>query len=274
MKLPRPSKSSLRRALWRAGRKLYALARRDGVNDPRVNGEYWLLARVLESRRRGLVLLDVGANRGDWTAKALDLGIGVPALHVHSFEPSATSRAGLERRFSGTHAVTIHPQAMSARAGEAPFYSAWAGARTSSLAPDPTASVERVSMTTVDDFVLRRGLGPIALLKIDAEGHDCQVLRGAEQTLREGRVEVVQFEYNWRWLVEHTSLRDVFTLVADKPYRVGKLVGTSIEFYAAWHFELDRYFENNYVLVREGSPVCALGATVSFDTFNVPRRDE
>jgi hypothetical protein len=82
----------------------------------------------------------------------------------------------------------------------------------------------------------------------------------------------VQFEYNWRWLINHASLRDVFEYIKDKPYRLGKLVGRSIELFDAWHFELDRYFENNYVLIRRGSALLESANVVRFDESNCARR--
>jgi len=89
------------------------------------------------------------------------------------------------------------------------------------------------------------------------------------RTLRDGQMEIVQFEYNWRWLLNHACLRDVFEFIADKPYRLGKLVGTGLQLHDRWHAELDRFFETNYVLIRTDSPLCALGSTVQFDASNV-----
>jgi len=50
---------------------MYTYARGDGPNDPRTNGEYWLLEHVVKASPGPQVLLDVGANKGDWTAQAL-----------------------------------------------------------------------------------------------------------------------------------------------------------------------------------------------------------
>lgn len=61
-----------------------------------------------------------------------------------------------------------------------------------------------------------------------------------------------------------------FALIKDMPYRLGKLSHGSIEFYDEWHFELDRFFENNYVLVRKGFSLERLGQTVYFDASNCP----
>jgi len=124
----------------------------------------------------------------------------------------------------------------------------------------------------LDTFLVDERINAVKMAKIDTEGFDFLVLKGAEQALTLGAFEIVQFEYNWRWLLNQTSLRDVFHLISGKPYRLGKLMGESIEFYDDWHFELDRYFENNYVLVRRDSPVMELGRAACFDQSNAPIR--
>lgn len=40
-------------------------------------------------------------------------------------------------------------------------------------------------------------------------------------------------------------------------------------YFDKWHFELDRYFENNYVLIRKGLPMEALGLCAEFNGNNV-----
>lgn len=95
------------------------------------------------------------------------------------------------------------------------------------------------------------------------------VLLGAEQALRAGLIEVWQFEYNHRWVANHSMLKDVFNFIEDKPYRLGKLFGNGIEICDSWHPELERFFEANYVLVRNGTPVTKLCIPMRFDASNV-----
>jgi len=254
--------------LWRAGRRLYTYARGEGPNDPHRNGEYWLLRHVLTRSVRTLhVLLDIGANRGDWTAEALRLS--ERSLSVHAFEPSCFSRAILTQRFADQSNVTIHSTALSNESGKATFYSNGDAAGINSLSSVSGTCTETVVVGTLDEFLQREDIAPVAMIKIDTEGFDSLVLRGAEGCLARGAVEVVQFEYNWRWLLNHACLRDVFELIRDKPYRLGKLIAHSVDYYDVWHPELDRFFETNCVLVRRDSPLSELGRSVHFDVSNV-----
>ena len=89
------------------------------------------------------------------------------------------------------------------------------------------------------------------MIKIDTEGNDLRVIQGAVDLLRNGKVGVVQFEYNHRWIYSRSYLKDVFDLVRDTPYRIAKVCSTSLEVYVEWHPELERFFETNYALVHE-----------------------
>ena len=54
---------------------------------------------------------------------------------------------------------------------------------------------ETVRKTTVDALTREATIGKVDLLSIDAEGHDDEVLRGAEETLN--RTTIVEFEYHF-----------------------------------------------------------------------------
>lgn len=53
-----------------------------------------------------------------------------------------------------------------------------------------------VPTTTVDRFVQEVGIRNLTLLKIDAEGYDPAVLKGAMRSIRTGVVKLITFEYN------------------------------------------------------------------------------
>lgn len=263
--------NAARSLLWRGGRKIYTYARGESVNDPHTNGEYWLLRRVLQSGHGPGMLLDIGANKGDWTAEALKFASSNRQIDVHAFEPSAATRALLSTRFAGEPAVTVQPSALSDVAGDVAFFSVGAGAGTNSLSPIAGAVVESVIVTTIDCFLKQSGIADVSMAKIDTEGFDLLVLRGARESLRHGRIEVVQFEYNWRWLLNNTCLRDVFLLVADLPYRIGKLGRRGVELFSQWHPELDRFFESNYVLLRSDRLRTLQCVETTFDSSNVAK---
>lgn len=258
----------IRRFLWRAGRRLYTYARGDFQNNPQRNGEYWLLSRVLHTASHDALLLDVGANRGEWTCQALRVESQRP-VSVHMFEPASGAQEILSARFQGSAAATLHPFALADTPGEATLYGTHAAGGTNALIASPGAYQQVTAVSTLDAFVSDRHIQTILMAKVDTEGFDYLVIKGGIETLKRGGIEVLQFEYNWRWLLTRTSLRDVFALLDHIPYRLGKLVGAEIEFVEEWHPELDRFIEANYVLVRRDTPLYRSGVTLKFDGSNV-----
>jgi len=247
---------SLRRLTWRLGRALYLRARGEGPNVMTANGELALLQRVVEGAPDGSapVLMDVGANVGDWTLAAAAYAVRHPALRVWAFEPIPEIARTLAARTAaavGAGHVHLVSSALSDAPGTLSMRVSPGGA--SSLGDHAHMAdwpVTEVRVDTLDAFCEREGIGAVAMVKCDAEGFDLNVMQGAGRMLQEGRIEVFQFEYNHLWLEQRALLRDVFGLVAGLPYHIGKVTPDGIDLCDAWHAELERFFECNYALVR------------------------
>jgi FkbM family methyltransferase len=247
-----------RRNLVRLARFLDYQSRLDVPNQMETNGELLLQARVrsLTADWPSTTVIDVGANVGDWTAAVLGAFAGRPALGIHLFEPAPVACERLRVRFASELAsgrVHLEEAAVSAECGEGTLHVAGSTSAVHSLyaANVSGASVPvGVRLVTLDDYCARHGIDRVALVKIDTEGHDLHVLRGAERILTDGRAGLVQFEYNWRWIEARAFLRDVFELAGRTGHRVGKLTPRGVEFYRGWDRELETFHEANFVLCR------------------------
>jgi FkbM family methyltransferase len=174
--------------------------------------------------------------------------------------PLLFTRLSLPRRLSGysagtcaTPRVVLNAKGLSDKAGTVQIAVVGEGAGTNSIVPDsrqPVKYFETAELTTVDEYCRLTGISSITLLKIDAEGHDLFVLRGAREMLCGGRIAVAQFEYNHRWIWSRAFLLDVFDLAHETGYQIGKVTRRGIEFYKAWHQELEHFQEGNYLLCR------------------------
>jgi len=124
----------LRPFLYRIGRRLYMDARGDLPNQPGSNGEYWLLSIVMNYITNGAVLMDIGANKGDWTERALrNADARGLKVKIKAFEPSSPTRKLLCERFKDQPSVDIYDTAVSNNVGSATFYANSAGSGTNSL---------------------------------------------------------------------------------------------------------------------------------------------
>jgi len=140
----------------------------------------------------GEVAIDAGAHVGVF-ALTLAAAVG-PAGHVYAFEPFAANADLLERSIAENQfqsRMTLHRAAVGEVAGVLPLYFAretlnLGGAFTLPEGRPVPPDLERVDVPVVrlDDVALRR---PVRLLKMDVEGAEPLVVRGAQRLLREDR---------------------------------------------------------------------------------------
>jgi FkbM family methyltransferase len=238
---------------YRLGRLLMNEARFDVPNDPACNGEREVQITFLRHVQPGrkTVVFDVGANVGDWTCAIVEQADDIASLDVHAFEPcSGTYGILLSRIGSLSRAANVVPvrKACSSAAGTGTLHVVGIGAGTNSLTcAEHTDSVEQVELVSIDDYCHTSNIDHVSLLKIDAEGHDVEVIKGAIRMLRHQKVEVLQFEYNQRWIFNNAFLRDVFNILSPLRYGIGKVTPYGIEFYEKWDWELETFREGNYL---------------------------
>ena len=217
--------SSVRSLAWRLGRRLYQTARHDLSNDPSRNGEYWLIRKIIEqSASDASILVDIGANKGEWSNYALSVlkEVGIKG-RVFACEPTESTFAYLSERIGNDPSVRVLKVALSEQSGETDFFVVGDLAGTNSLNPIESARVERVRTQRFDDFCAEYGLKNILFVKCDTEGHDMSVLRGANHVLGHGLVEVWQFEYNHRWVAAGATLKNVFDFIEGQAVLFGQV---------------------------------------------------
>jgi FkbM family methyltransferase len=151
--------------------------------------------------RAGDVVVDVGANIGTFAVYLQHKARGV---RVHCFEPAGETRRRLEHNIrinSLEEWVTVYPVGVSDAAKTLALHgNRFAGSRSVlDTAPGATDEVERIECVTLAEAVRRTGADRIALLKIDVEGAEVDILR-EEDPRTWAKIERVALEF-------HGSLR-------------------------------------------------------------------
>lgn len=221
------SAAARRAALWLRNATTQMLAHRLAPSiDPDRNGEA-LLQRELAPGLR--VVMDVGANRGEWTAGLLSCA---PALErVICYEPALSALDLLRGRFASEDRVEIVDAAVADAAGRQDFFEEPEGGETSSLVDsfsNALARAREVRLVTIDDELDRLAIAQVDLLKVDAEGMDLHVLRGGERALRSHRIAAVQFEYGGAWAKAGSTLTGAFDLLRSHGYEVNVLLSDGL----------------------------------------------
>lgn len=214
--------------------------------NPDTNGETRLLCQLTQTDP--LVVFDVGANVGEWAAAARSY---FPKAQIYVFEPSPLLAPDLSRR-SKELGLTFHPLALSDRCGTAPFRIDRDQTELSSLVlaageDSANSQIIDVPISTIDNFLETQSIKHIDLLKIDAEGHDLSVLRGATLALKQNRIRAIQFEHNEKSIFSHTFLRDYYDLLSST-HAIGRILPTGCLFSSyTTRLELIRY--GNYICI-------------------------
>jgi FkbM family methyltransferase len=140
------------------------------------------------------VVFDVGANEGQ---SAEHYNETFPDAEIYCFEPVAATFRSLVERTHNMKRVRTFPVALGDVEREVEIELA-EQSQLNSLkrrAPKPgNKTIERVQVRTLDSFVAEQGIERIDFLKTDTEGFDLEVLRGAQSTLADGKIQSVLSE--------------------------------------------------------------------------------
>lgn len=247
-------RSSINATEWLVGRRRVAKLARFVTNEVRLDVDNHMITNgeaIVQSVALSVAnptILDVGARYGEWSKNLLSRPGNTPIIHL--FEPSAYS-ASLARSAIGSRGQ-VHQMALSDAPGTGELLIVHEGSGANSVIPYTdqkrvTGLREPITFGTVDDFCFTHGIEQIRLLKVDAEGHDLAILRGSKQMLERRAVDLVQFEYNSRWIDARIFLLDAFELLGNYGYRLGKITPRGIETYDQWNPELEKFVEGNYL---------------------------
>jgi FkbM family methyltransferase len=224
----------------------------------RTNGENFWLKRFLKKKTK--IILDVGANVGNWTKIA---NLYAPQAKVYSFEPHHKTFEILAKNFI-SKSNTVYPVniAISDSEESKPFFT-WADEANpdqselnsffirpilyESTSSTPLAVETKV--TTLDKFCNQNMISNIDYLKIDTEGNEYFVLKGAEQLLKEKKVQIIQFEYGGTYLDSNTTLKQVFELLKKYEFDIYRILPQSLLLLDSWQEEFENYQYSNYIAI-------------------------
>lgn len=160
-------------------------------------------------------IFDVGANIGQ---SARRFRQAFPAATIFSFEPDPENFIKLQA--SGVHSRCLNI-ALGDRAGQYRFDNS-ASSVLRHLADDQSnEAFPFVAVSTVDAMAKELGVDAIDYLKIDTEGNDLAVLKGAQTMLNGGKVAIIETECSAscdnRY---HAALFDVHSLLEEHGLRL------------------------------------------------------
>ena len=151
---------------------------------------------ILSVLKESYTFFDVGANLGYYTLLASKI-VGATG-RVHAFEPAPEQFEHLKLNARLNHATNavLNNIALAESRGEREMFLSlsWNQGTHSFGATEGPTKTYHVSCATIDEYVARNRIRRIDTMKVDVEGAELLVFRGAENTLRSLAVPVIFFE--------------------------------------------------------------------------------
>lgn len=190
------------------------------------SGEENFLKNLLTQKgsSSNFVVFDVGANVGKYSLYIKKIN---PNIAIYAFEPHPTTfkkleKTALENNFNALNVgcgdskgtLTIYDYAQNDGSSHASLYK---GVMEEIYQKESVAT--EVEIIPLDPFVEKliqeNKISQIDLLKIDTEGHELAVLKGAKSTLEKGIIKAIHFEFNSMNIISRTFFKDFIDLLPN-----------------------------------------------------------
>lgn len=200
-----------------------------------VTGEKFVIENVLKKyiKSEAPIFFDVGASLGNYS---LALKEQFPKAVIYAFEPNPKAFEKIPESVRNK-GIKFYNLGMGSKPGESLIYdyknqsgtehaSVYKGVFTEI---HKAAEIEEIKFVndTLDDFCRKNAIAKIDFLKIDTEGSELDVLKGAKAMLEKNNPEIIQFEFNEMNIVSRVFLKDYYDILHDyNIYRVasGRLI--------------------------------------------------
>lgn len=201
-----------------------------------------------------ITIFDVGANSGQYQAEILS-NVNLEKFKVYSFEPSPSTFELLEK--NKTNKTKNFNIGFGSKEETLELFRTGVGSPLSSLHQKTGndyyktkfVDSEKVQIKQLDQFCIENNIDHIHYLKLDVEGHELEVLKGAKDTLQAKKIDMIQFEFGPPNIDSRTYLRD-FVNVLENDYKIFRVMTHG--FHEINYTELDEIFlPINYVAVKK-----------------------
>jgi FkbM family methyltransferase len=182
-------------------------------------------------------VVDVGSNVGSFVNTISSLA-KKKNLNIYAFEPNM-DLYNLDLRIlkSPNHTLKVNNLAISSKIGKEIYFnssiSSQSTFRKDNIKLGKIIDEQLVDCITLDFYCSQNNIDYIDLLKIDVEGMEIEVLKSAQQLLRDKRVKIIKIEFSTDNLYEGFSILSNF----DYAY-----IGSNNQTYVKNRLELADYF--------------------------------
>ncbi len=193
----------------------------------KISGEYSFLTKLTKNFQPGSVVLDIGANVGNYSNLIKQLN---SEIIIYAFEPHPKTFKILQE-----NAMKNKYNALNLGCGKSKSklelydYENQDGSSHASLHRGAINELRQcnsvshlVDVIDLDSFLSEQNIQKVNLLKIDVEGNEYIVLEGLKEALKKGMIEIIHFEFNEMNIFSRTFFKDFYDLLED--YKIFRML--------------------------------------------------
>jgi FkbM family methyltransferase len=191
--------------------------------NPATSGEEGVLHHVQSSlgTKQRVTVFDVGANIGEYADRVL--ARWDDHVDLRCFEPSPSTYRMLSERLAGRPGVTLENLGLSDKNGSLVLHTPGAGSKVASVYASRTSREnggldqdEEIRVQTLDAYCADHQIDALDYLKLDVEGHELSVLKGANTMLQSGAIRFIQFEFSAACIDARVFFRDFWEILGQE----------------------------------------------------------
>lgn len=196
-----------------------------------ISGEYFLISKILPEyilTNKKAIIFDVGANVGKYSSNLASIYTN---SFIYSFEPNINTFNLLKMNVEKVKNIIPINIGLSDVKKESEIFTYLNDLNSehaslykevfSDLHKDKSITSVKIKLESLDEFCNNYKIDIIDFLKIDTEGHELDVLKGGVQMIKEGRIKIIQFEFNEMNIMSRVFLKDFYKIL--KNYRIYRL---------------------------------------------------
>ena len=219
------NKDRINRYLGKFGVELHGKGYLQSLAKGEFRQDSFIVQQEMLNDKKVKTIFDIGANRGDVTARYYSL---FPDASIYAFEPFEASFTSFQHRYRDNKLVHPYQLAVASSGGTKTFYVNNSVDTNSLLKPQKAGiasdkqvenrSVINVQSVTLDSFCETNNIDRIDILKMDIQGGELDALKGAEGLLSRGQVKLI---YSEVFFVEQYESQPLFHDISKYLFNYG-----------------------------------------------------
>lgn len=214
-----------------------------------------LLPKIISSEK--IVVFDVGANTGEYS---LLLKKVFPKSAVYAFEPNPKSFHFLQQKAEVTSGLYVQPLGVGDKESQLTIFTEKENqeSQLASFVPGVMTELHQnsseqligfdIQVVTLNDFCAMHGITHIHFLKIDTEGYELNVLKGATRLVSEKKIDVIQFEFNEMNVYARVFLNDFYKVLPG--YNLFRMDEDRLLYLGPYNPILEIFRYQNFIAIR------------------------